>query len=152
LHSLVDRQQDREHYIIATQDEALIGQLRKRYPNCPILTLLQNVMTLMKPQKEATRIADEKTREEMVEDEQLKELEVLKKLEFGETAVKKRKRKGGPKQPNPLSCLKKKRKSNEEPLTSSETNPSNAKRKRKRNRNKSSNIPLVIDKVVKSLS
>ena len=64
-------------------------------------------------------------------DEQHKMLVVLKQAAFGEKPEKKRKRKG-PKEPNPLSCLKKKRKVIPESEQSKKTKRKARKRKKQR--------------------
>jgi len=117
-----------EHLIIATQDENLRKELRK-IPGVPLLSLHRSAPCLENPsgmtvdltEKIADGLTDLTSHQKMI-------LKELKKQTLGEnTGVKKKKRKG-PKRPNPLSCLKKKIKA--EPVLP-------AKKKKRRKKKKS---------------
>ena len=109
LLSLV-RRQNAEHYVIATQDFAVMAKLADR-PCCPILSLKGNAVTLAKPSMSSRDIAEANVTEMQsgIADQEVAEVRELTAQELGSTGEGKRKRKkrGGP---NPLSCKKKKSK------------------------------------------
>ncbi|KAK2196064.1 bifunctional rRNA-processing protein Fcf1-Utp23/PIN-like domain superfamily [Babesia duncani] len=88
---------------IATQDQTLISWLRSS-GDIPIIKLSKNNMFLEHPSNEAIEI--KKTVEEQKMQPKNWEIDLLKQHDMPKN-VRKRK---GPKEPNPLSCLKKKRK------------------------------------------
>ncbi|KZC10883.1 rRNA-processing protein UTP23 like protein, partial [Dufourea novaeangliae] len=101
-------------YIIATQDRELQGILRK-IPGIPIIYLHGKAPTLEAP-SQVTREYAEKIRKGLGmstwEKENIKTLKKAAGLEENtEKKLQKKRRKGGP---NPLSCLKKKKKSHTE--------------------------------------
>ena len=146
LHSLVCKEQDNEHYLIATQDDILIRKLRQ-FVNCPVLTLHRSCLTILKPPTIASLAAEQKSEEALIEDSEVKELKELKKIQLG-SDLKTKKKKRGPKQPNPLSCKRKKRGL---PMTSlekkMESTTDQPKKKRQRRRSK---IPLPVDRVLQT--
>lgn len=136
--------------MIATQDDALIRSLQD-FPDCPILTLKQAAMTLLKPSRVAKQTVDEMMQDAVDEDNEVKELKELKKKELGNEPVTKKKRKG-PKAPNPLSCKRKKplhKDPNHHESTKDESTTGKKKRQRKRNKPK---LPLPVDRVLKAFS
>ncbi|XP_046391110.1 rRNA-processing protein UTP23 homolog [Ischnura elegans] len=127
-------------YIIATQDRELQSLVRK-IPGVPLLYLHQRVPTLEHPSPASVDHVKNKNENRFgMTSYQEEVLNNLKKSVFGETAEKprKRKKKGGP---NPLSCLKKKRK-----VETTITAPSvqEPKKKRKRVKNKSVNAEFTV--------
>lgn len=88
-------------YFIATQDASLTEAL-KQIPGVPILFIKYNAILIDKP-SQATIEEMEKPKDE------LQHVKELKKVVFGHNEIQKRKRKG-PKGPNPLSVKRKKRK------------------------------------------
>jgi len=96
------------HLMIATQDITLRHELRKK-PGIPLLYLYNSAPTLESPSvrslkftsKHANGVTDLSSHQKMI-------LEELKKQTFGEQPEVKMKKRKGPKQPNPLSCKKKK--------------------------------------------
>lgn len=150
LNSLVKNQQEKEHYLIATTDASLIQQLRQ-FPNCPVITLRASCLTILKPPGLASLVAEQKLEETLMEESEVKELKELKKREFGEEPDQSRKRKKkGPKQPNPLSCLKKK-KNLSKPQKATEPITTMIPSKKRRQRRKSK-VPLPVEKVLQSLA
>jgi len=96
-------------YIVATQDRELQEKLRT-IPGVPILYLHGKVPTLESP-SEASRVHAETLQKGLGmttwENENIKELRKCAGIVEENVKLKKRKKKGGP---NPLSCLKKKKK------------------------------------------
>ena len=134
------RQQEKMKCIIATQDEEVNAKVRE-LAGVPFLTFVHGVMTLQAPST-ASYQAAEKILSKSIgpTDYEKSVIKQLKRQMFGEPEsmpVKKKKRKG-PKQPNPLSCLKKKKKPNQASVnntnTTSDDKPAKKKRKRVRKR------------------
>lgn len=97
------RNPDKTKYLVATQDSGLLEQLRNT-AGIPLLTIIYKSVYLEKP--------SEKSIAETSEEPEIQKAKELKKEILGEsetTEVKKKKKKG-PKGPNPLSCLKSKKK------------------------------------------
>ncbi|KAI1280885.1 rRNA-processing protein UTP23 -like protein [Halotydeus destructor] len=106
LLSLLKENNNSDHYILATQDTSLSANARQ-LPGCPILYLKVNSINMEKPSAVSETVA--KTEVETVlapEEYEVESLKQLKKDVLGEVPSK-RKRKG-PKGPNPLSVKKKK--------------------------------------------
>merc|ERR1712226_290030 len=101
------RAESNQHFIVASQDYGLRTELRD-IPGTPLLYLHGNSPTLEKP-SEMTKEQIEKESEQKTQltEHQAKTIKVLKKQVFGEEPVKPKKKKRGPKGPNPLSCKKK---------------------------------------------
>ncbi|XP_075405458.1 rRNA-processing protein UTP23 homolog [Tenrec ecaudatus] len=126
------------HYFVATQDQNLSVKVKKR-PGIPLLFIIQNTIVLDKPSPKtiafvkAVEAGQLVSRHEKQSIQQLKEEQGLAKKP--EQRRRKRKKVSGP---NPLSCLKKKKKT-------PDTRPSSAshkKRQRIRNRNTPKNVLL----------
>merc|ERR1719158_1342803 len=99
-----------QHFVVATQDYTLRTAVRA-VPGTPVLYLHGNSPTLEKP-SELTKGKVEEEDNKGLTPQQAKAISVMKKQVFGEpepVKSKKKKRKG-PKGPNPLSCKKKKKK------------------------------------------
>ncbi|KAI1730376.1 fcf1 domain-containing protein [Ditylenchus destructor] len=96
------KKDEREKYFIGTQDETLMQSLRE-LGGIPVMSVKYNSILLEKPSRES--ISGLKTSAD-----DLEKVKVLKREVLGEEEQKQRKRKG-PKGPNPLSCRKKKQKS-----------------------------------------
>ena len=94
-------------YFVATQDPELRVKVRK-VPGTPVMYLHRSAPVLERPSEMSSAAASDAVKERVSGPEyHSRVLEALKKKEFGEpTKAKKRKKKGGP---NPLSCLKKKK-------------------------------------------
>jgi U3 small nucleolar RNA-associated protein 23 len=112
LLSLIERDNNRGHYLLATQDSALTSKVR-RLPGSPVIYLKHNAINFEKPSDASNRIAEEQLAADVrPKDHEMDTLKSLKRQALGEPEEKppKKKRKG-PKGPNPLSCKKKKVKS-----------------------------------------
>jgi len=94
---------DKTKYLVATQDPSLLEQLRN-IAGVPLLTIIYKTVYLEKP--------SEKSIVESSEEPEIQKAKELKKeiLGEGETSEVKKKKRKGPKGPNPLSCLKSKKK------------------------------------------
>lgn len=124
------------HFIVGTQDPALRALLRE-VPGIPLIYLHGNAPTLEKP-SELTEslidsISDGKT---SLTQHQQKVLSVLKKERFGEEVKPKKKKRKGPKGPNPLSCKKSKK------LKAPHPSNENTNKKRRKKKKNSSNISV----------
>ncbi|KAM4705705.1 rRNA-processing protein UTP23 homolog [Rhinophrynus dorsalis] len=122
------------HYFIATQDQELATKVKKR-AGVPLMFIIQNTIVLDKPSPKSLAHVQAVQANQLVPEHQKQNIEHLK-VEQGvskdsQHRGKKRKRISGP---NPLSCLKKKKKG---PAQSATPAPEQAKRKRKRRRGKS---------------
>merc|ERR1719435_557568 len=97
-----------QHFIVASQDNGLRYKIRK-IPGVPLLLLHGNCPTLEKPsgmtQEFIEKSSDEKT---LLNSHEAKTIKELKREVFGEEETMKKKKRKGPKGPNPLSCKKKK--------------------------------------------
>ncbi|XP_071446657.1 rRNA-processing protein UTP23 homolog [Hetaerina americana] len=119
-------------YIIASQDRELQNLVRKM-PGAPLLYLHQRVPTLEHPSPASINSVKNKNETKIgITDYQEEVLKDMKKHVFGETTDRpmKRKKKSGP---NPLSCLKKKRKVGSDSVSvPAPSGDEKAKKKRKR--------------------
>lgn len=126
-----------QHFLLASQDQDLRIKAR-RIPGTPVLYLHGNTPNLEKPSGFSEQSA------EKAEDSRLnvsqhhgKVLKEMKKQVFGEKEVTKKKKRKGPKGPNPLSVKKRTKKSDDHFRGVKDTLESEGKkRKRNRNRNK----------------
>ena len=153
IRSLVGSE-NKDHFIVATSDKNLTHELRK-IPGCPLVYLKNNNMNLEPPSEASIENGAEIKRKQVGSDqaelERLKELKsVLLETSEKDDESKKKKRKG-PKQPNPLSCKKKKKVSNQTIKTNSKfTEEEKAERKR-RKRKRSTNFAFI-QKVIEKFS
>lgn len=131
-----------QHFLLASQDQHLRVKAR-RIAGTPILYLHGMTPTLEKPsgfsEKSAEKAEDSRLNVSQYHGQVLKE---LKKQVFGEKEVGKKRKKKGPKGANPLSCKKKKNKSDVNLHGVKDTMESGGK-KRKRNRNKNKKVVLT---------
>lgn len=127
LYSLLKH--NKEHYMLATQDHALIAKVDK-CAGVPVLSMVANVMNLMKPSKASEKVASKQLKDVGTDKDEIAQLKQLKEAELGaeEAAVKKKKKAKGP---NPLS-VKKKKKGNQHEIKKTD----GGVKKRKRNRSK----------------
>ncbi|KAJ2519463.1 hypothetical protein H4217_002663 [Coemansia sp. RSA 1939] len=105
--------ENRYNYCVAVQDEMLRARLRK-VPGVPLVCVKQSTMVLEKPQDVVKQMADSKSREKLgLSDLERKMLEAVKKKDREEKLAlmppKHKKKKKGPKGPNPLSMKKSKK-------------------------------------------
>uniref|UniRef100_A0A914CCS5 rRNA-processing protein UTP23 homolog n=1 Tax=Acrobeloides nanus TaxID=290746 RepID=A0A914CCS5_9BILA len=117
-------------YFIATQDEQLIAKI-KEMGGVPTMSVKFNGILLDKPSESSIKQADKSY-------DEIEKVKELKKAIIGEPQIKKKKK--GPKGPNPLSCKKKKPKpigNNGAFGKSMNNNDENTKKKRKRRKEKS---------------
>ena len=126
-----------QRYFIVTQDSYLREKVRK-IPGTPVLYLHHKALTLEKPSENSNHSVDNKTQEKVgINDYQAKMIAQLKQKAgiLEETSKKRRtKKKGGP---NPLSCLKKKKKvSTNDHLHGVNDKLESASKKKKRRRQK----------------
>ena len=86
----------------------------RRVPGVPVLYLHGNCPTLEKPSDQTSNLVQKTSEGRLLTSHQANTIKVLKKELFGEPKVtepKKKKKRKGPKGPNPLSCKKKQKKS-----------------------------------------
>ncbi|MED6261105.1 Small subunit processome component [Ataeniobius toweri] len=98
------------HYFVATQDHAVTAGLKK-IPGVPLLYIILNTIVLDKPSQTSLNHVQAVQLGELVTPAQQQSIRSLKEeqgIKDGERRGKKRKRKQS--NPNPLSCLKKKKK------------------------------------------
>ncbi|XP_075070086.1 rRNA-processing protein UTP23 homolog [Mixophyes fleayi] len=121
------------HYFIATQDQELANKVKKR-AGIPLLFIIQNTIVLDKPSPKSLAHVQASQASQLVPEHEKQNLEHLKD-EQGVAQVPERRgrKRKGVSGPNPLSCLKRKRKN---PTQAAEPAPDQKKRKRKRNRKK----------------
>ncbi|TRY63921.1 hypothetical protein TCAL_14298 [Tigriopus californicus] len=128
-------------YFIMSQDAELRDKARK-VPGTPVLFLYQSAPTLERPSEMSTKTAEDSTTDKIEHSFQSRVLEELKKKEFGDPNSLKRPLKRKKKGPNPLSCLKsKKKRADGAAPASTESRPhaagqSQSKKKRARHRKK----------------
>ena len=86
-------------------------------PGTPLLYLHGNSPTLEKPSELTKDKVEEEGDTRGLTPQQAKSIKAMKKQVFGEPEpVKPKKKRKGPKGPNPLSCKKKKKKKSNDPL------------------------------------
>ena len=86
-------------------------------PGTPLLYLHGNSPTLEKPSELTKDKVEEEGDTRGLTPQQAKSIKAMKKQVFGEPeSVKPKKKRKGPKGPNPLSCKKKKKKKSNDPL------------------------------------
>ncbi|XP_004703868.1 rRNA-processing protein UTP23 homolog [Echinops telfairi] len=126
------------HYFVATQDQNLSVKIKKR-PGIPLLVIIQNMIVLHKPSPKTIAFVKVVEAGQLVSGHEKQSIQQLKGeqglAKKPEQRTRKRKNVSGP---NPLSCLKKKKKTQDtKPSSSSEK-----KRKRIQNRNPSQKVLL----------
>lgn len=124
------------HYFVATQDHGVTAGLRK-IPGVPLLYIILNTIVLDKPSQASLSHVQAVQLGQLVTPAQQQTIHSLKQEQGvgkdGERRGKKRKRKVS--NPNPLSCLKKKRKQPPtQPLSQGKTEGEKKKRSRHRKR------------------
>ncbi|XP_017310339.1 rRNA-processing protein UTP23 homolog [Ictalurus punctatus] len=130
------------HYFVATQDRELTKALME-IPGVPLIYIVLNTMVLDKPSACSVKHVEAVQLGELVSPHQQQSLQSLK-VEQGlskdgeERRGKKRKRKAG--NPNPLSCLKKKKKN---PMAQQPKMTDGEKKRRSRHRKRSAAGPSV---------
>lgn len=125
LHSLLASHDNKEHFILATQDKALKEKVRE-LPRCPILSLVQSALTMEKPSR--VNVVEASGDIEHTKEREVADLKIIKSQVLGPDPVaRKRKR---PKGPNPLSCKKKQKKPGVGPTKKDETDIKKRSRKR----------------------
>ncbi|XP_047239595.1 rRNA-processing protein UTP23 homolog [Girardinichthys multiradiatus] len=120
------------HYFVATQDHAVTAGLKK-IPGVPLLYIILNTIVLDKPSQTSLNHVQAVQLGELVTPAQQQSIRSLKEeqgIKDGERRGKKRKRKQS--NPNPLSCLKKKKKG--VPTSSLKKTEPGEKRKRSRHK------------------
>lgn len=135
LSSFIIDSKNQDHYLLASQDHKLIQKISK-FAVCPLIKLANNALVLQKPPKKVLQkverthhfLANGMSREERSKVDELKGDDKVVVL------VKPKKRR--PKGPNPLSCMKKKKKQHEEPDRISGQELRDGPRRRKRSRSK----------------
>lgn len=100
-------------YIVATQSESLKDIVRS-VPGTPLMIISHNAINLEKPSEKTNNLVNKKLENKLAPkfDEMKTIRELKKKLKDQKPQVKRVHRKKKPKQPNPLSCKKKKKKQN----------------------------------------
>lgn len=114
LSSFIIDSRNRDHYLLATQDHNLREKV-SRNAVCPLIKLANNTLVLEKPTEKVLNRVSRKHHylaNKISHDEKTKahELKVEDSLESILTQERPRKKKKGPKAPNPLSCRKKSKK------------------------------------------
>lgn len=113
LSSFVVDNNNKDHYIVATQDH----KLRLKIANqtvCPLLKLANNALVIEKPTQKVlskVRRTHHFLANKMNDDERAKVDELKKEENLLEVTSERPRKRKGPKGPNPLSCKKKKKKS-----------------------------------------
>lgn len=134
LSSFIIDNKNKDHYLVATQDHQLRVKIAKSTV-CPLIKLANNALVIEKPtnkiQSKVNRthhfLANKISDEEREKVHQLKIEESLEEVLVSDSVPKKKRK--GPKGPNPLSC--KKRKVTQEKRSTSEENPEKRRRKKK---------------------
>ena len=111
----------------------------RRVPGVPLIYLHGNCPTLEKPSDQTSNLVQTTSEGRLLTSHQANTIKVLKKQVFGEPEVtepKKRKKKKGPKGPNPLSCKKKQKKSGDNLRGVKDKLQSQGKNKKKNKSNK----------------
>ncbi|XP_006892405.1 PREDICTED: rRNA-processing protein UTP23 homolog [Elephantulus edwardii] len=126
------------HYFMATQDQNLSVKVKKQ-PGVPLLFIIQNTIVLDKPSAKTIAFVKAVEAGQLVSGHEKQSIRQLKEEQGlvktpDQKRRKKRKRISGP---NPLSCLKKKKKTQDAKPSSA----SRKKRKRIRNRSASKTVP-----------
>uniref|UniRef100_A0A8C4THB0 rRNA-processing protein UTP23 homolog n=1 Tax=Erpetoichthys calabaricus TaxID=27687 RepID=A0A8C4THB0_ERPCA len=131
LQSMIDGHNP-HHYFVATQDQELTAFI-KRTPGVPLIFIIQNTIVLDKPSSASVAHIQALQAGQLVTTQQQQSIDTLKQEQGLVKPVsrgKKRKRKGGP---NPLSCLKKKKKA----TPALQPKPGEKKRRSRHRRHKS---------------
>lgn len=149
LYSLLRQSRD-EHYFLATQDPDLT-ELVRQLTYVPLIYIKMNTIVMEKPVEKAKDVAVKLQEESLkVEARQFQTLNKLKQIELGESneTTRKRKRKG-PKEPNPLSCKKKK---NQPVKTPEDGTESSNRKRRKRSKRIPNHIKRMFNKIESELN
>lgn len=124
------------HYFVATQDQDLSVKVKKT-PGIPLMFIIQNTMVLDRPSPRTVAFVKAVESGQLVsvhEKQSIKQLKEEQGLVRSREPRRRRKKKVGG--PNPLSCLKKKKKAQDTKSPASE--------KRKRNRIRNRSTPKVL--------
>ncbi|XP_063155680.1 rRNA-processing protein UTP23 homolog [Candoia aspera] len=120
------------HYFIATQDQHLAAKIKKR-PGIPLLFIIQNTMVLDKPSAKSLASVQAMQTNQLIPEYHKQTIAFLKEekglVKTSEPKRRKRKRAAGP---NPLSCLKKKRKTEDTLHSSTSKKKGNRKLSKKK--------------------
>lgn len=144
LSSFIIDSKNKDHYIVATQDHQLRAKISKETV-CPLLKLANNALCMEKPPpriegkvKRTHHYLANKLKDDERDD--LLRLKLEENLITEEKSVEVKKKKKGPKGPNPLSCKKPKNRaksSTTEKVSNNDScgdsNPRRKRRKRKKN-------------------
>lgn len=117
LSSFIIESRNRDHYLVATQDHNLRIKIA-RSTVCPLVKLANNALVMEKP-TEKVQSKVHRTHHFLankISDEEREKVHQLKKEESLEELIRRepKKKRKGPKGPNPLSCKKKKKPSKED--------------------------------------
>nr|KAF6326810.1 UTP23 small subunit processome component [Pipistrellus kuhlii] len=126
------------HYFVASQDQNLSMKVKKR-PGVPLMFIIQNTIVLDKPSPKTIAFVKAVESGQLVSVHEKQSITQLKEEQglVKNTEQRRRKKRKKISGPNPLSCLKKKKKAQDTKPSCSEK-----KRKRKRIRNRStSKVP-----------
>lgn len=134
LSSFIINGRNKDHYLVATQDHSLRNKIAK-HAICPLIKLANNALVMEKPPPEVIKrvsrrhdyIANKLKRDEISNLEELK-----KEKNIEQNVEPPRKKRKGPKGPNPLSCRKKTKTSSSETRTKTDTSVTEKKRRRRR--------------------
>jgi len=113
LSSFIIDNKNKDHYLVATQDHQLRLKISK-YAICPLIKLANNTLVLEKPPKKVVKKVD-RTHHFLannISDADRVNLKILKEEEHiseDKSDIPTKKKRKGPKGPNPLSCKRKKR-------------------------------------------
>lgn len=146
LLSLMKENENADHYILATQDQALSEQVRQ-LPGSPLLYVKLNAINFEKPSEVSQSRASAEV--EAVSEPLGHDLEVLKQLKETELGVSEKvpkKKRKGPKGPNPLAMKKKKK-----PTNLNQTKASAQDIKKKTRNRKKLRIPNKMAKLLQSV-
>ncbi|KAJ6663126.1 hypothetical protein lerEdw1_010719 [Lerista edwardsae] len=120
------------HYFIATQDQELATKVKKR-AGVPLLFIIQNTMVLDKPSGKSVAAAQAMQTQQLIpEHQQLSIAQLKEEHSLVKTSEAKKRKRKKPSGPNPLSCLKKKKKTQETPQLSTPKKKGTRKRKKRK--------------------
>lgn len=142
-----------DHYFLATQDPELTEKVR-RLAHVPLIYINMNTIVMEKPQDIAKDIAERSKEASLsVEDHQMQTIKSLKKRELGEEEPVKKKKRKGPKGPNPLSCMKKRNvQSTSVSKQTGQQDDANKRRARKRKNRIPNHIKRMFNKIESDLT
>lgn len=129
------------HYFVATQDHTLTTGL-KEIPGVPLFYIILNTIVLDKPSQASLDHVQKVQLGELVSPTQQESIHSLKEKQgLGQRDTERRARKRKRKGPNPLSCLKKKKKS--EPTLPKKTEDGQKKKRCRHKRRKSGAVTMA---------